>query len=90
MGEGGGYQSVFKLYFPSFFHEKKIKAVDQIYFLTKTQEAKKEEDLGLHTQVAETRTNLCSFTRRIIKVGSKLDKLQPKRHVQLENGRPLF
>ena len=36
----------------------------------------KEEDMGLHTSVPETRTNLCSFARRFIKIGYISKKLR--------------
>ena len=34
-------------------------------------EAMKEEGMGFYTLVLETRTNLCSFPKRFIKIGSK-------------------
>ena len=36
----------------------------------------KEEDMGLHTSVHETRINLCSFARRFIKIGYISKKLR--------------
>ena len=33
------------------------------------QEARKDEDLGPHILAPETRTNLCSYAQRILKIG---------------------
>ena len=65
---------------PSFM-EKELIANAQKYFLnqkhrkeaisrgSRRKEAMKEDDMGLHTSVPETRTNLCSFA--FIKIVSK-------------------
>ena len=37
-------------------------------------EAMKEEGMGFHTSVLETRTNLCSLAKSFIKIGSKSKK----------------
>ena len=38
------------------------------------EEAKKEAHLDLLTLIPETRTNLCSFAKRFIKIGPKQEK----------------
>ena len=57
--------------------------------MKRRKEARKEEDLSLQTPAPENRTNLCSYAKRIIKIGSKLKKWEPKSTSQLENSRPL-
>ena len=58
--------------------------------MKRRKEARKEEDLSLQTPAPENRTNLCSYAKRIIKIGSKLKKWEPKSTSQLENSHPLF
>ena len=61
-----------------------------IFKVKRRKEARKEEDLSLQTPAPENRTNLCSYAKRIIKIGSKLKKWEPKSTSQLENSHPLF
>ena len=46
--------------------------------------------MSLQTTAPETRTNLCSYAKRILKIGSKLKKIELKSNSQLENDRPLL
>ena len=45
-----------------------------IFKVKRRKEARKEEDLSLHTPAPENKTNLCSYAKIIIKIGSKLKK----------------
>ena len=79
--QGGNYDVYKTPPHPSsyFFHGKRTKKqmLKNICWMNNTNkeailrrlrrnEAIKEEDMGLHTSVPETRTNLCSFARRFI------------------------
>ena len=44
------------------------------------QKARKEEDLGPHIPAPETRTDLCSYAKRILKIGSKSKKIRAQKH----------
>ena len=70
---------------PSFV-EKELIANAQKYFLNqkhqkeailwglRRKEAMKEEEMDPHTSVPETRTNLCQYAKRILRIGSKVLK----------------
>ena len=49
------------------------------------QEARKEEDLGPNIPAPETRTNLCSYAKRMLKIGSKLKKMRAQKHWPARN-----
>ena len=53
-------------------------------------EAMKEEGMGFHTSVLETRPYLCSLAKSFIKIGSKSKNNSPKALASLKTADPLI